>query len=241
MQALYSLGPTKNEWSCFPSHLGSDSGRWAPVLAGSSKALIAASSSSATHFLCISFSLLHLLNNDIWPRDGTQRPKKLQLFQIRLNQCTFWIKQAIFCLFCFARQAAALPQSLFPLFSPFLRAYVGHQTGLEHRNVNLHFRWPWDIVGKMTILYILYIYTKADLKIPNLTPVSLLWNGSLKLYPIWKSNWDNWWSQISFNKWTKVLCSAFQSVLLKQPQSSVRISLFIYLSPVNVPLVWNHA
>lgn len=122
MQALDSLAPKANK-PHFPITPWLRFSRRAPVYAGSLRAVISASFSSTTYFLCL--SLLHLLDNYIWPRDGTQQPRKLEVFQRKKwpNQRAFWWKPANSCLLCFARQAAALPQSHFPPCPPFFWAY----------------------------------------------------------------------------------------------------------------------
>lgn len=75
MQALDSLAPKANK-PHFPITPWLRFSRGTPVYAGSSKAVISASFSSATNFLCLSLCY-NLLNNDIWPRDGTE----LKVFQ----------------------------------------------------------------------------------------------------------------------------------------------------------------
>lgn len=68
--------------------------------------------------------------------------------------------------------------------------------------------------------------TWIELRNVNVSPESLSWNSFWKRGAFWKTNWAARLSQISFCTWTKLLCTARRQV--KQPQTSLRMNLFIH-------------
>lgn len=157
MQALDSLAPKANK-PHFPITPWLQFSRRAPVYAGSSRAVISASFWSATYFLCL--SLLYLLDNDIWQRDGKQQPRKPKVCQRKtwLNQHVFWWKPANSCFLCFARQATITSPTflLVLLFSGLIVAPLGNSlppvtTSKCNFWIHLH-ALAFPIVGQIVII-----------------------------------------------------------------------------------------
>lgn len=108
------------------------------------------------HLLPLPLSLLHLLNNDIWRRDGTQLQRNLKVFQRQTDLIgarsgetqPFLIVSFHQTSCCVTRVPLSSTSSisvglLFPLPPPGLLCH-SHPTGIELLNVNLHFRWQED-------------------------------------------------------------------------------------------------
>lgn len=174
----YTLAPIQQKSSSLCRQLKSSNQRLIPV----------------RHLLPLPLSLLHLLNNDIWPRDGTQPPRKHEVFQRRtdlISACSDENQPFLSC-YVLPDKLPHYHSSTFLLFLLFSGLIVAPWATafrvIQLRNVNLN-TLTYNCVSHCRSNYNNKIADLSGVKKCKFWPWVFLMKRLLKTLLIWKTNW----------------------------------------------------